>query len=187
MKVLAREPPDAAAQCETCDAGLRHDPGRHGLTCGEVAESTSPRRQPPSTCTSCLSASTSTFLIREVERDAARAQRFPADPVSTPAHREQRAVLPSCVDDRDHIFGLRAAHDQRRTFVDHGVPGRPRFVVPIVFGGDEFPGKRSRQLGAHRVRVRALPRVPAAVGHTLQRLVRGTYRLSLSLRHSSDP
>ena len=164
--VLARQPPDAAAERESGDAGLGHDAGRDGepVRSGggvDVAQQAAALDMHESVLHVDLDAA----HAGEVERDPARAQRLPRDSVTPSAHREQGAVLPCGVDDRDHVVGIGAARDQHRALVDHGVPDRPRRVVAGAAGADQLSIERPLELVEQGIPIRNLRRRFAVGAH----------------------
>src|SRR6202030_3082514 len=114
--------------------------------CGAVAASTSPSRHPPPTWTSLCSASTVTSrspLRSMVRPPSDLALPRPVGPAAADARRE--AVLAGHGDRGHHIRGARAAQDEARPPVDHGVPDRAGLLVLGVVGADdvalELPGQ----------------------------------------------
>ena len=73
---------------------------------------------------------------REVDHEAAVAQRLTADAVATRAHRYEQISLACEVDRRDDVGDAGAAGDPGWAAVDRAVPDRAGLVVAFVLGAD---------------------------------------------------
>src|SRR5262249_5176662 len=73
---------------------------------------------------------------REVEHNAALADRVAGHVVATAANGDCPVALAGESDCFDHIAGVTAADDQRRAPIDHGVPYRAGTVVDGIAGLD---------------------------------------------------
>ncbi len=138
--VLSREPPMAPPRvrpptpvCETLPAVV-------AMTCGWVAASSAPSREPPWTHARRRSGSTRTSPIgvRSIIRPPSGTA-SPDDTVSAAANPDLKTFLPCERDSTYDVAGLPTADDQRRVPIDHGVPHRTGLVVP--------PNARTQDVG----------------------------------------
>jgi hypothetical protein len=74
----------------------------------------------------------------EVDDDATVHGGQPGDVVPAAAYGERQAALTGHRHDLDHITGTPAAHDRRRSLVDHPVPDGPRRLVGVVLDSDDI-------------------------------------------------
>src|SRR5262249_39523856 len=75
--------------------------------------------------------------VRQVDDDAAVADRQPGDVMAAAPDRYEQVVLPREADRVDHVVGAGTADDQRRAPVDHGVVDPAGLGVGRVAGLDQ--------------------------------------------------
>ena len=153
--VLAGQPPDPAAEGETGDARVRHDPGRdrqpERLRCAiELAEvhagldlrEAVPRLDPDA------------LQRGQVDDQAVVAEREATHAVPAAPHRHPQVVLARESHRAPDVRRVRTPGDEPRPPVDRAVPDRARLVVSLVRRGDqpavEALAERSQGRRRHR-------------------------------------
>ena len=90
----------------------------------------------------CARVDVDALHAREIDHEAAVAQRAPADVVAAAAHRDEEVVLAGEPHRGDHVRQPRAARDQPGMLVDAGVPDPPRLLVLGVAGANQPAAER---------------------------------------------
>jgi len=152
--VLAGQPPDPAAEGETGDARMRHDPGRNrepqrlrgaielaegvaGSDLGEAVPLVDPH----------------TLQRGQVDDQAVVAEREATHAVAATPYRHPQVVLAREAHRAPDVRWVRAPRDEPRPPVDRAVPDRARLVVLLVRGQDqpavEALAERSKRWSRH--------------------------------------
>ena len=161
--VLSHEPADTAAQGEPRDAGVRDDPAyRRQSVKLRLAVELAPQHAGLRPGRTRHRIDPDPLHRREVDHEAAFAERVTADAVAAGAHRYQQVSPAGEVNRGDDIGDSRAASDAGGAAVDRSVPDRTRGVVARVGGKDhraaeagaqvlDFDGRRlrDRRPGCH--------------------------------------
>src|SRR5512143_3463936 len=138
--VLSAKPAGTAAKRQTSHTRGRVDTQRCGETvhlCGrvEVGKGTAGLDGRPAGLRVHLDA----LHQRKIDHEAVVTDGIARDVVSTPSNRDKEVVLAREPDGLDNIFRRRAAGDQPRPAVDHGVPNLAYLVIARVARKNHTP------------------------------------------------
>jgi hypothetical protein len=153
--VLGRDPGVAAAEREAADAGRGHATAR-GRQAEQLrlAVELAPQHACVRTCDAGGRVDVDALHAGQVDEDAVVADPLARDAVPAAADRQRQPALARERDRVDHVRNARAARDQRRPLVDHGVVDGARVVVPVGSGIELLTLERGVQLhrgrGTHR-------------------------------------
>lgn len=86
------------------------------------------------------------FHTGEINHEAAFANRFSRDAVTSAANREKKIVLACKTDASDDVSGTRAARNQGWPAVDHTVWDSPDGVIGLLAWAQRLPPKRFPEL-----------------------------------------
>ena len=136
--VVAHEPPDAAAERQPADAGVRDLPPGHREPV-LLAHSVELAQQRTASDPHDGASRIDLDAVQGPQVDAQRAvtQRAPGDRVASAAHRERQACATRRADRRADIVGIVRVGDGRRVAIDRAVPACAGGVVVGVAGFHE--------------------------------------------------
>ena len=141
--VLAHQPADPAAERQAGDAGVRDDAADRGEPeelC--LAVELAPQHARLGARRPRCRVDADALHRRQVDHEPAVAERMPADPVATGAHRDEQIALARVANGRDHVGDAGAARDAGRPAVDRAVPDPATGVI--------VDARRQQQLAAQR-------------------------------------
>ncbi len=166
--VFAIQPAEAAAERVAAAARVRDDPGG-GHQAFLEARRVEVVEQGAALCASPprVRIRRDGIHLRQVDHQAALANRFAGPAVAAAAHRQEQVVVTRETDGIADVFRAQAPRDERRAFVVHAVPDHARRVVLRVSGEHYGPRQRVAELPDGRLAefdVRAVQRYGGNTG-----------------------
>ena len=156
--MLSHEPADAAAEGEARNAGVGDDAAhRRQAVKLRLAVELAPEHAGLSARGARCRVDPDPLHRREIDHEAAVAERMTADAVAAGAHRHKEATLAREANRRDDVRDSGAASDAGGAAVDRTVPDRARRVVAFVVGTEHSAAERAAQkleVGARRTQCR---------------------------------
>ena len=143
--VLAHQPADPAAERQAGDPGVRDDAADGGEPeVLRLAVELAPQHARLGARRPRCRVDADALHRRQVDHEPAIAERMPADPVATGAHRDEQIALARVANGRDHVGDAGAARDAGRPAVDRAVPDPAALVIADA--------RRQQQLAAQHAR-----------------------------------
>ena len=140
--MLSHQVAEPAAERETADARVADDPARRGETVRRAgAIDVRPQRAAGHPRDLALAIDPDRPHQREVDHQAAVADRVPGDRVATATDRDEQLVLAGEPHRLGDVVGAGAAGDQRRATIDRPVPDPAGIVVALFTRAQESAAK----------------------------------------------
>ena len=145
--VLAHQPADPAAERESGDPGVRDDAADGGEPVElRLAVELTPQHARLGARRPRCRVDADAPHRRQVDHEPAVAERMPANPVATGAHRDEQIALARVANGRDHVGDAGAARDAGRPAVDRTVPDPATRLIADARRQQELAAQRAAQL-----------------------------------------